>query len=52
MDPTPWVKHWNRMLRKVVRSLFLEAFEKHMDTALEDIVWGWAWQGWVNHWTL
>lgn len=52
MDSTPWVKHWNRMPRKVVRSLFLEVFEKHMDMALEDIVWGWAWQCCINHWTL
>lgn len=50
MDPTPRVKHWNRMSRKVVRSPFLEAFKKHMDRALGDIAWEWAWQCWVNHW--
>jgi len=31
-------KHWNRLPREVVESLFLEAFKKRLDRALGDIV--------------
>jgi len=32
------VKHWNRLLREVVESPFLEVFKKHVDVALQHMV--------------
>jgi len=32
--------HWNRLPRKVMESLSLEVFEKHVNVALRDVVSG------------
>jgi len=34
------VMHWNRLPRKVMESLSLEVFEKHVNVALRDVVSG------------
>jgi len=37
------VRHWTRLPREVVESPFLEVFEKHVDMALQDMVYQARW---------
>lgn len=32
------IKHWNKMLREVIKSPCLEVFKKHVDIALDNMV--------------
>jgi len=32
------IRHWNRLLRAVVESPYLEVFKKRVDVALQDMV--------------
>ena len=36
------VKHWNRLPKEVMASLFLEVLKKHVDVVLRDMVY-WIW---------
>jgi len=44
------VRHWNKPPREAVDSPFLEGFKKHVDVALQDMVY-YEWWCWVDGWT-
>ena len=44
------VRQWHRLPREVVESPYLEAFKKHVDTALSDVVSGHGSDGnWITY---
>lgn len=45
------VKHWSRVPREVVESMYLEVLKKVWMWVLRDMVWWWIWQCCVNGWT-
>jgi len=38
------IEHWNSLPGEVVESLSLEVYERSVDVALRDMVYGWTWQ--------
>lgn len=44
------VKHQNRLPRDVVECPSLVVFERRMDVALRDVVWGWKLAGQIDGW--
>jgi len=44
------LRYWNRLPREMVESPSLEVFKKHIDIALQDMIYQARWY-WVGGWT-